>query len=114
MTDHESDLIERIAEAAFKAMVPAEGVTFANIAERSREVFRTQARAIIEAIGLTPEWSDDIAGPEWCRYTRWVTKWVTHRGPRYHEADKRAAEAGKQAGSIFNAGILAAPTTEES
>lgn len=37
--------------------------------------------AIVDGLGLTQEWSDDIAGPDWQRYSRWVTETTAHPGP---------------------------------
>lgn len=37
---------------------------------------------LVSELGLKQEWSDDLAGPEWCRYSRWVTETTSHPGPK--------------------------------
>jgi hypothetical protein len=39
------------------------------------------AELLVTELGLHQEWSDDIAGPDWARYSRWVTKTVRNSGP---------------------------------
>lgn len=33
-------------------------------------------------LGLQREWSDDVAGADWCRYSRWVSETTRQPGPR--------------------------------
>jgi hypothetical protein len=39
------------------------------------------ADAVIAVLGLTQVWSDDVAGPDWQRYSYWRTPTVDHPGP---------------------------------
>lgn len=36
--------------------------------------------ALLSALGLEQEWTDDVAGPDWQRYSRWVSKTTKHPG----------------------------------
>lgn len=39
------------------------------------------AAVLVAALELTQVWSDDVAGPEWQRYSYWRTPTVEHPGP---------------------------------
>lgn len=41
-----------------------------------------QAEMIVAELGITEEWSSDVAGPQWMQYCRWVTETVNHPGPK--------------------------------
>lgn len=45
--------------------------------------YAAQAAAVVEKLGLTEEWSDDIGGPEWGRHRRFITPRQFHPGPKY-------------------------------
>jgi hypothetical protein len=32
---------------------------------------------------FSEEWSDDVGGPDWARYCRWVSETEVHHGPKY-------------------------------
>lgn len=51
-------------------------------AEKRGQVAHHFAEVVLRALGLAEEWSDDIAGPDWCRYRRLVTEPEAHPGPR--------------------------------
>lgn len=40
-------------------------------------------RKIAKALGLTEVVTDDVGGPEWAQYSRWVTPTIVKHGPRY-------------------------------
>lgn len=50
--------------------------------DAERQEYRVMAVAVISALGLTEEWSDDVAGPDWQRYRRLVTPPVAYPGPK--------------------------------
>lgn len=55
----------RAAEAAWRATIPAvddKGIGWDEMASHTRDVFRTMARAVIDALGLTEEWNVQTDG----------------------------------------------------
>lgn len=46
-----------------------------------REANEHLAQMIAADMGFTQEWSDDIGGPDWMRYSRWVSETEQHPGP---------------------------------
>lgn len=39
------------------------------------------AEVLMSELGLTQVWSDDVAGPDWQRYSYWRTPTESHPGP---------------------------------
>lgn len=85
------DPVERLRTSAYLNQGYARGVDLGSLEQdeaKSADFYRgkaeafTEAAELIAALGLTLEWSDDLAGPDWQRYSRWVGKTTDHPGPK--------------------------------
>lgn len=70
---------QSFARSAELGTLESDDLKSADFYRGKAEAFR-QAADIIASLGLTLEWSDDIAGPDWQRHSRWVSKTTDHPG----------------------------------